>query len=85
MRNLSIGLPILILLAAPAVAQTAPAHQPQTEKPKKVEKLVCKQVQDEATIGSRFGPKSKVCKKVTVPAPEEDSQQGSPGAVRNTR
>lgn len=73
-------------VTAPAVAQTTPAPAqpaPQAQAvpqatpaaPKKVTKLVCRDVEEERGIGSRLSSTTKICKKVEVTAPANGQQQ----------
>jgi Ni/Co efflux regulator RcnB len=63
--------------AVPAIAQTAQAaatadNQPQaasTDKAKTVKKVVCRDVDEERSIGSRLAATTKICRTVEVPAP----------------
>ena len=67
--------------AAPAVAQTtaAPsqpaAPQAAPAQPKTTTKLVCREVEEERSIGSRLASTTKICRKVVVPAPANGQQQ----------
>jgi hypothetical protein len=71
MRNTFMLFAILGAATAPALAQTTPADQPtEAAKPKMVTKTVCERVRNEATTGARTPATSRVCKKVTVAAPE---------------
>ena len=79
------------LVAAPAVAQTAPAdptqqaQASQVEAPKMVKKTVCKKIQESQTTGSRLGSTTKVCKTIEVPATEADKGQAPHGTRGEAR
>jgi len=84
----------LALVAAPAVAQTAPAAPAQTqaqaqasqvEAPKMVKKTICKKIEESQTTGSRLGSTTKVCKTVEVPATEADKGQAPHGTRGEAR
>ena len=74
MQKLLVSLAAFGLFAAPAMAQVAPAPQDQAqaapvEKPKTVKKTICKNVEEERSIGSRLAPTTKICRVVEVPVP----------------
>jgi hypothetical protein len=85
MQKLLVSLAAFGLFAAPASAQIAPAPQDQAqaapaEKPKTVKKTVCKNVEEERSIGSRLAPTTKICRVVEVPAPPAKSAPQANGA-----
>ncbi|HEU4809639.1 MAG TPA: hypothetical protein VFS69_03175 [Sphingomicrobium sp.] len=80
------------LVAAPAVAQTAPgasaqaqARGSQVEAPKMVKKTICKKIEESQTTGSRLGSTTKVCKTIEVPATEADKGQAPHGTRGEAR
>ena len=91
MQKLLVSLAAFGLFAAPATAQIAPAPQDQAqaqaqaapaEKPKTVKKTVCKNVEEERSIGSRLAPTTKVCRVVEVPVPPAKSAPQSNNGAR---
>jgi hypothetical protein len=87
MQKLLVSLAAFGLFAAPAMAQVAPAPQDQAqaqaapaEKPKTVKKTVCKNVEEERSIGSRLAPTTKICRVVEVPAPAAKTAPQANGA-----
>ena len=80
------------LVAAPAVAQTAPAAPAQTQAqanevqaPQMVKKTICKKIEEAQTTGSRLGSTQKVCKTIEVPATEADKGQAPHGTRGEAR
>jgi hypothetical protein len=60
---------------APVLAQTAPSADNQVqaapaEAPQTVKKTVCRDIDEERSIGSRLHSTTKICKVVEVPAPK---------------
>jgi hypothetical protein len=87
MQKLLVSLAAFGLFAAPAMAQVAPAPQDQAqpapaEKPKTVKKTVCKNVEEERSIGSRLAPTTKICRVVEVPAPPAKTAPQSNNGAR---
>jgi hypothetical protein len=81
MHKLLLTAAVFGMTAVPAIAQTAQAadNQPQaasTEKAKTVKKVVCRDVDEERSIGSRLAATTKICRTVEVPAPA-NAQQGT--------
>ena len=82
MHKLFVTFAALGVIAAPAIAQNAPAapsndngaQAAPAEKPKTVKKTVCKRVEEERSIGSRLSSTTKVCREIEVPAPQAQGQ-----------